>query len=145
MTEHSQPELSETTRQETSMSSQAMSPMTREQRVETIAMACHEANRAWCVAHGDYSQSIWQDAEQWQRDSAVAGVQVAIDGATPEEQHEAWCGDKLAAGWVYGPVKNADVKTHPCLVSYDQLPEMQKIKDALFGAIVRTLAPALGL
>jgi hypothetical protein len=120
-------------------------PMSAEQRVETIARVCHEANRAWCAAHGDLSQEPWRDAEQWQRDSALEGVQVAFGGATPEEQHEAWCVAKERDGWRYGPVKDGDAKTHPCLVPYDRLPGMQRAKDALFGAVVRSLAPVLGL
>lgn len=118
--------------------------MTREQKVEAIARVCHEANKAWCEAHGDLSQKPWGIADGWQRDSAIKGVQVALDGATPEQQHAAWCEDKLAAGWTFGEVKNADAKTHPCLIAYDRLPEMQKAKDALFGAVVRSLGPVLG-
>jgi hypothetical protein len=120
-------------------------PMTEEQRIETIAQVCHEANRAWCVAHGDFSQALWEDAEQWQRDSARAGVKFALGGSTPEEQHEAWCHDKEADGWVYGPVKDAESKTHPCLVDYTLLPPSQKTKDGLFVAIVSALADALAL
>lgn len=119
--------------------------MTREQRIETIARVCHEANRAWCEAHGDRSQKVWEDAEQWQRDSAIEGVQVALDGASARRQHEAWCEAKQRDGWVYGEVKDAERKTHPCLVPYDQLPVMQQIKDDLYGAVVRSLAAPLGV
>jgi hypothetical protein len=120
-------------------------PMTREQKVEAIARACHEANRAWCEAHGDLSQATWDLAEDWQRESAIRGIEVALQGATPQQQHGAWMTDKVSDGWRYGPVKDAEAKTHPCIVPYEKLPPMQQIKDALFGAIVRTLAPALGL
>jgi hypothetical protein len=41
---------------------------------------------------------------------------------------------------VYGEVKDAVAKTHPCMVPYDDLPEFQRKKDALFLAIVRVLA-----
>jgi hypothetical protein len=116
--------------------------MTREQKIEAIARTCHEANKGWCEAHGDFSQATWGLAEQWQRDSAVKGVEVAL--ATSEQQHEAWAADKVADGWTYGPVKDAANKTHPCLVDY-HLPAMQRAKDGLFRATVRALAPALGL
>lgn len=124
--------------------SNAATPMIYEQRVETIARVCHEANRAWCEAHGDTSQKVWEDAEQWQRDSAIEGVQVALDGATPEQQHEAWCEAKRRDGWTYGPVKDAEAKTHPCLVDYTMLDPMQKAKDSLFGGVVASLSGPLG-
>ena len=41
--------------------------------------------------------------------------------------------------WSYGEVKDAEAKTHPCLIPYDQLPEFQKAKDKLFVAIVDAL------
>lgn len=108
----------------------------------TIARVCHEANRAWCEAHGDFSQLGWDDAADWQRESALEGVGHALGGATPEELHELWCASKRAGGWTYGPRKNDEVKEHPCLVPYDELPEEQRLKDALFGGIVRALDAA---
>jgi hypothetical protein len=107
--------------------------------VEQIARVCHETNRGWCEANGDFSQRSWDDAEEWQRDSAIEGVSVALAGATPEQQHDAWCQSKFDDGWVYGDTKDADAKTHPCLVPYSDLPAEQKVKDHLFVAIVSTL------
>jgi hypothetical protein len=108
---------------------------------EQIARVCHEANRAWCEANGDISQLPWDQADQWQRDSALEGVQKALDGATAEELHESWIAFKEADGWVYGDVKDPVAKTHPCLVPYGDLPEEQRRKDPLFAAIVSALAP----
>lgn len=107
--------------------------------IEQIARVCHEANRAWCVIHGDTSQSEWDVAEPWQRQSAIEGVAVALGGATPEQQHAAWCEAKTLAGWVHGDVKNSTVRTHPCLVAYADLPAEQREKDHLFVAIVSAL------
>ena len=105
----------------------------------TIARVCHEANRAWCVANGDDSQVPWDDAPEWQRQSAINGVQAALVGATPEQLHESWMQEKQRDGWVYGAVKNAATKEHPCLVPYDKLPIEQRRKDHLFRAIVSAL------
>lgn len=106
----------------------------------SIARICHEANRAWCEHNGDFSQKSWQDAEDWQKDSAIAGVKFAINNpdAGDSAQHDNWMREKLAAGWVYGPVKdaNANPPTHPCLVPFEQLPPAQQFKDKLFRAIV---------
>lgn len=109
--------------------------------VERMAVTCHEANKALCEAFGDFSQKSWQDAEDWQRDSALKGVRFALDNpdAPASAQHDAWSADKLAAGWVYGEVKDPVGKTHPCLVPYDRLPPEQRAKYLVFQAIVRAL------
>lgn len=106
----------------------------------SIARVCHEANRAWCVANDDNSQVPWDDAPDWQRLSALEGVKKALEGATPEQLHIAWCRYKTAHGWKYGEVKDVQAMTHPCLVPYAKLPEEQRRKDSIFHAIVGALA-----
>ncbi len=108
---------------------------------EDIAKVCHEANRAFCEIAGDASQKPWDEAEQWQRDSAIKGVAFAIENpyAPESHQHDAWVRDKLADGWKYGPVKDAEAKTHPCIIPFDGLPAHQQIKDFLFKAVVKAM------
>lgn len=109
-------------------------------RVEQIARVAHEANRIIQIVTADPSPSpAWEDAPQWQRDSAIDGVDKALEGATPEQLHESWVEFKESDGWVYGPVKDVDAKTHPCLVAYEDLPPFQRAKDDLFSLIVRAL------
>lgn len=110
-------------------------------KAEMIAPYCHEMNRVWCAYHGDNSQKSWNEAEQWQRDSAIKGVEfrLANPDAAESAQHDAWSADKVEEGWVYGKIKDAEAKTHPCLVPFDQLPEFQQKKDKLFCAIVDAL------
>ena len=113
--------------------------------VEAVAAACHQQNRAWCIAHGDDSQANWLDAPDWARDSAIAGVKGALAGNTPEQSHEGWLEQKVADGWVYGEVKDAEQKTHPCMVPYSDLPMEQKRKDEFFIAMVQLVGRVLGL
>lgn len=110
-------------------------------KTEDIARVCHEANRAVCEAFGDKSQESWEKAEQWQRESAIKGVEfiVAHPDARPFDQHYAWMRDKIADGWKYGATKDPVAKTHPCLVEYNELPGEQKAKDYVFQAVARTL------
>lgn len=106
-----------------------------------IARVCHEANRALQIVTGDPAVSPpWDEAPEWQRSSAIEGVQAALDGASPEKLHESWCETKIRDGWVYGEVKGAEARTHPCLVSYEELPAEQRAKDHLFGAVVAALS-----
>lgn len=115
---------------------EAMSP----HRMDQIARVCHEVNRAYCAALGDTSQPAWEDAPAWQRESARMGVDLHTMGDFgPEASHISWMSQKLADGWVYGPVKNPDAKQHPCLVSFAELSREQQAKDYLFRGVVHAL------
>lgn len=109
--------------------------------IEAIARVCHEVNRAYCASQGDHSQPSWGEAPDWQRSSAIAGVNftLAHPEARPSDSHESWLAQKRAEGWQYGPVKDPERRVHPCFVPYDELPPSQKAKDYLFQAVVRSL------
>lgn len=109
---------------------------------EQIARVCHEANRAYCQSIGDNSQPAWDDAPDWQRTSAIKGVEFTIANpeAPPSASHDSWLEEKRATGWKHGPVKDPEKKEHPCFVPYAELPVEQRRKDALFQAVVRALS-----
>jgi hypothetical protein len=112
-------------------------------KIESAAIAriCHETNRAYCAAIGDFSQLPWEIADEWQRTSAVKGVEfhLAHPDATASASHDSWLEEKRATGWKYGPVKDPAKKEHPCFVPFDELPVEQQRKDKLFKAIVEAL------
>jgi hypothetical protein len=107
--------------------------------IEAVARAAHEINRAYCELLGDTSQPVWEEAPGWQIDSAIQGVQYVLENpdASPENQHKNWMDIKLANGWIYGEVKDAQAHTHPCLKPWAELPLEQRAKDVLFRAVVR--------
>ena len=109
---------------------------------EQIAKVCHEVNRAYCQALGDNSQPAWEDAPDWQKDSAMMGVRLHANNtdAGPQASHESWMAQKLADGWEYGPTKDPEAKRHPCIVPFDALPKEQQAKDFIFRAVVHALA-----
>lgn len=108
---------------------------------EQIAAVCHDANRRYCIALGDTTQPVWEEAPEWQRQSAINGVQFHIDNrfAHGIDSHENWMREKLANGWKYGPVKDPERKEHPCLMPYHELPLDQRIKDSIFVGVVRAI------
>lgn len=112
-----------------------------EAKILLTAKMAHEVNRIWC-AHLGEDQPTWENAPEWQHESAKAGVRAALTGSTPEKQHIAWLEDKLANGWSYGPVKDANLKTHPCMTPYQYLPREQQIKDLLFTRVVQMMLEA---
>lgn len=105
-----------------------------------IARTCHEVNRAYCQALGDQSQPAWEDAPQWQKDSAVLGVKLHTENDVgPEASHISWMAQKVAEGWKYGAHKDPENKLHHCMVPFDQLPPEQQAKDYIFRAVVHAL------
>lgn len=106
-----------------------------------IAQVAHETNRAYCILIGDNSQPKWDDAPEWQKLSAINGIQFHLDNpdAGCSGSHENWLKEKYADGWKYGEVKDPDKKEHPCCVPYEDLPIEQQVKDALFIGVIRAL------
>ena len=43
--------------------------------------------------------------------------------------HEVWAKSRMEQGWTYGDQRDDKMKTHPCLVPYEQLPEVEKAYD----------------
>lgn len=108
------------------------------------AKAAHEMNKVYCEARGDFSQVPWDQAPEWQRDSAFKGVDGVFAGNGPGASHESWLKEKTETGWKYGPVKDPEKKEHPCFVPFDQLSLEEQQKDVIFVATVRMMATALG-
>lgn len=49
--------------------------------------------------------------------------------AMAENVHEIWARTRIEQGWKYGQVRNDDLKEHPCIVPYSELPESEKVYD----------------
>lgn len=112
------------------------------EQINQIARVAHEVNRAYCQALGDDSQPDWDEAPEWQRNSAMNGVRFHLENPTagPDHSHNAWLKEKQETGWKWGPFKNPEAKEHPCFVPYDELPMEQKAKDFIFRAIVHSMS-----
>ena len=54
-----------------------------------------------------------------------------------ENVHEVWAQSRMEQGWVYGEERNDTLKTHPCLIPYEDLPEVEKAydRDTAFGTL----------
>ncbi|HEX9232441.1 MAG TPA: RyR domain-containing protein [Blattabacteriaceae bacterium] len=107
-------------------------------KIEDIARIAHEANKAYCESLGDFSQFLWSQSPDWQKDYVIAGVKFRLKNThgTAEENHSEWLKIRLQAGWKYSSIKNVEKKEHPNMVPYDRLPELQRVKDVLFISIV---------
>jgi len=111
---------------------------------EIAARTAHETNRKLQEALGEEPSPGWDNASMAQRASMIRGVLSVLiaPNITPQEQHEAWVHHKLLEGWRYGPVKDDALKTHPCMVAYEDLDSRQRAKDQLFQAVVKGVLAA---
>lgn len=69
---------------------------------------------------GDNSQPSWDEAPEWQRNSAVDGVVYHLTELSagrkpsPAASHEKWMEAKLADGWKHEPIKQGEMVYRPC-------------------------------
>lgn len=110
-----------------------------EYQIIQAARTAHEANRIYCESLGDHSQARWAEAPDWAKNSAILGAKLLAQNPhmTPEQSHQNWLNYKVNTGWQYGKIKDPENRRHPCMVAYQDLPTKQKLKDALFQAVVR--------
>jgi len=109
------------------------------ENIELIAEVCHNTNKVYCDSIGDISQVEWDEAPEWQKHSAIKGVEAHLENpeTTPQQTHENWYKHKEAEGWKFGINKDETLKTHPCMIPYFQLPREQRIKDYLFKQCIK--------
>lgn len=108
---------------------------------EQIAQVVHEAMSAYRAATGQDALPAWAEAEGWMRESTAAAVKFRREnpGAPDSAQHDQWAEEKRANGWTYAAVRDNDKKHHPMLIPYADLPEVERRKDALVGAVIDAL------
>lgn len=49
--------------------------------------------------------------------------------AMAKNVHDVWAQSRIEQGWTYGPERNDQLKYHPCLVPYEELPDVEKAYD----------------
>jgi len=54
---------------------------------------------------------------------------------SPEELHGSWVQAYITNGWVYGETYDREKRTHPDMVPYSQLGQLERDKDAVFVAL----------
>ena len=114
--------------------------------VHSAARLAHAANRAYCESLADYSVKPWDQLSDDEHDRIVDGVWYIVENpaAGPSSLHSNWLNYMIADGWKYGDVKDPRLKTHPCMVTFDELPLEQQSKDHIFRAIVLELMRVAG-
>lgn len=95
-----------------------------------LVLSIHEANKEIQQQTGEFIPQLSEHLTK----SILDGVYFVLDNpnCTPEQQHNNWVHFKRADGWRYGQTKDFERKEHPCLVPYNELPEIQQRKDSVF-------------
>lgn len=99
--------------------------MNREEFILTIW------HRMWVAYQKGSQQPYNLEPTQHQRESILDGIKFRLNhpNASEKEMHDNWCKFKLEQGWIYGPVKDEEKKTHPNLIPYKELSLEERNKD----------------
>jgi len=113
---------------------------------EILTLCCRiaaDANIHYCLNINEPPPPAWDGLTNAMQEGMIKGAQMALAGSSPEQSHENWCKTRLAEGWEYATVTDRENKKHACLVPYNELPEAQRVKDALFQNIVCAVYDAM--
>lgn len=107
-----------------------------------IARVAHEVNAAYCRSIGDDDIIGWDETTEEHKACLVAGVNQHLEDSemTPEASHESWLAQKTTDNWILGDEVDHELKTHPLMVPYADVPAEQRVKDHLFKAVVNSMA-----
>ena len=103
------------------------------------AIFIYEAARLAAIAAGaPIIPAHWEEREDDFRDQFLDVIYRQCGdqrSSSPEELHGGWMQAYFENGWVYGDNYNPELRTHPDLVPYEQLGQLEKDKDAVFVSL----------
>lgn len=59
----------------------------------------------------------------------LSGEILELTELLAKNAHDNWARERFSEGWSLGPIRDDANKEHPCLVPYDQLPDLEKKYD----------------
>lgn len=112
--------------------------------IEIIAYMVNETLCGFCRSIGEDRLS-WVEMTEEARNSLRSGViyRLANQTISLEDQHKAWLREKSRTGWVFGPNKNDELRTHPSMVAYEHLPQSERSKNEIFVSLVLSAGNSL--
>jgi len=106
-----------------------------ERRAEFVYNACRLAAMS---ARAPIVPVVWAEREDAFRKQFLKVIERQCgehDLCSPEELHGSWMQSYFDMGWKHGEKYNREEKTHPDLVPYVELGQLEQDKDAVFVAI----------
>jgi hypothetical protein len=105
-----------------------------------IARAIHELHRSIQVTLSDPLPALpWQALPPWNRQTLLNLVTLIKAGGTPKEAQQAWVDRMTGDGWVYGEEKDPGGKTHPGIVSWEDMTRWGRVKVLLAFRVAYTM------
>ena len=87
------------------------------------------------MANRPINPEPWEERDDaFKKNMIMAVSRQCGDGkmTSPEELHEDWVRAYREMGWTYGEKRDAIKKTHPDMVSFDELGKKEQEKDLVF-------------
>ena len=106
-----------------------------ERRSEFVYNAARLAAQA---AGSPIIPDLWHEREESFRTQFIEVIERQCGenrSSSPEELHESWMQAYVDMDWVYGEVYDREKKTHPDMVPYAKLGQLEQDKDAVFVAL----------
>jgi len=106
-----------------------------ERRAEFVYNA---ARLAANTANAPIIPALWDDREQDFKDQFIKVIDRQCGdqrSSSPEELHGSWMQAYFLMGWVFGEKYDRENRTHPDLLPYAQLGQLERDKDAVFVAL----------
>jgi hypothetical protein len=106
-----------------------------ERRAEFVYEAARLAAIAACAP---IVPEPWSEREEPFRRQFVEVIERQMGPSrseSPEELHGSWTQAYIDMGWRYGPERDPIAKTHPDMVPYRRLGQLERDKDAVFVAL----------
>lgn len=106
-----------------------------EQRAEFVYESARLAAQA---AGAPIIPASWADREEPFRLQFIEVIERQcgpLRSSSPEELHGSWMQAYVAMGWQYGEKYDREAKTHPDMVPYAQLGQLEQDKDSVFVAL----------
>ncbi|KKN10931.1 hypothetical protein LCGC14_1031600 [marine sediment metagenome] len=90
------------------------------------------------AANAPVIPTLWKWREKPFKDQFLKVIenQCGSDRSTsPQELHDDWVREYVSMGWTRGEKHDPEAKTHPDMVPYDQLGQLERDKDDVFVAL----------
>ncbi|MFA5154602.1 MAG: hypothetical protein WC554_18805 [Clostridia bacterium] len=104
-----------------------------------IAALCSQIINAVRLVNGEDDLEIFDLLTEEEQKARARNVEIVINdpNMSQEAQHVEWLKCMHSLGWKWGEITDRKNKIHNCLVSYEDLPFLQKLKDHLFIQTVK--------